>query len=112
MPKKPACEQMLQVLKLVPVGRVVSYGQLADLAGLPGRARLAGRCLRQCEETVPWHRVVRSDGRLAFSAGSEQFTEQRIRLTDEGINVINGRVKMREVVWKPDLYTLLAELSG
>lgn len=112
MPNNPACEQILQVLRLVPSGKVVSYGQLADLAGLPGRARLAGRCLRQCGDNGPWHRVVRSDGQLAFAAGSAEFSEQQARLTGEGVPVFHGRVKMREVVWQPDLYTLLAKLRG
>ncbi|WP_414829132.1 MGMT family protein [Alteromonas sp. H39] len=110
MPKYTPCEQICYVLKRVPKGSVVSYGQLADLAGLPGRARLAGRCLKETTHVVPWHRVVRADGKLAFPAGSESFAAQQRLLISEDITVTRGRVHMQTYNWKPDIYTLLAEL--
>lgn len=110
MPNYTPCEQICYVLQRVPIGCVVSYGQLADLAGLPGRARFAGRCLKNTTSIVPWHRVVRSDGKLAFPIGSETFAEQERRLNNEDVIVTRGRVHMRTYNWKPDVYTMLAEL--
>ncbi len=110
MPKYTPCEQICYVLRLVPEGSVVSYGHLADLAGLPGRARLAGRCLKDTAEPVPWHRVVRADGKIAFALGSDAYGEQQRLLRSEGVIVTRGRVNMRHYCWQPDTYTLLAEL--
>ena len=51
------------ILALIP-GRVVSYGQVADLAGLPGRARLVGKVLRETDKVLPWHRVLGAAGTI------------------------------------------------
>lgn len=67
---------------------------MAHRAGLPGRARLAARILSQNEDpALPWHRVLRSDGRIAFPEGTKAFREQSQRLRAEGVKVENGRVK-------------------
>ena len=105
--------KILALLALVPAGRVVSYGQLADLAGLPGRARLVGHTLRtQDTSNLPWHRVVASDGRISLAKGSAGWLEQRQRLLAEGITfkgkAISGHcVNMREFQWQPDLGEML-----
>ncbi len=67
---------------------------MAHRAGLPGRARLAARILSQNDDpALPWHRVLRSDGRIAFPEGTKAFREQSQRLRAEGVKVENGRVK-------------------
>lgn len=60
------------------------------------------------DQELPWHRILRSDGRIAFPADSPQFAEQVQRLRAEGILVVNGRVKGRkaaasidEILWTP-----------
>lgn len=80
----------------IPRGRLASYGEIAARAGLPRRARLAGRALRGTPEglELPWHRIVRADGRIAFAAGSRNFREQCKRLRAEGVDIRNGRVRM------------------
>ncbi len=82
----------------IPAGRVASYGQIAARAGLPGRARLVGRALRETPDdiTLPWHRVLRADGRIALPAGSPGWQEQCRRLRAEGVVVHNGRVSLTE----------------
>ena len=81
-------------LRAVAAGEVVGYGELARRAGLPGRARLVARVLREAEgEALPWHRVVRSDGRIAFPEGSDAHAEQVARLRAEGVRVEGGRVR-------------------
>ncbi|MGO4998314.1 MGMT family protein [Oceanisphaera sp. W20_SRM_FM3] len=105
--------KILKLLALVPYGRVVTYGQLADLAGLPGRARLVGHTLRTLEMTEqPWHRVVGANGRISLPKGSPAWLEQRQLLLAEGIsfrgNAISGQcVNMREFQWRPDLGEML-----
>ena len=90
-----AAERILAAVRAIPRGQVAGYGEVARRAGLPGRARLAARVLStNADRTLPWHRVLRSDGRIAFPEGSEGFREQSRRLRGEGIDVRNGRVRM------------------
>ena len=88
-------ERILAAIRAVPRGQVAGYGHIAQRAGLPGRARLVARILSENEDPgLPWHRILRSDGRIAFPVGSKQFREQSQRLRAEGVKVENGRVKL------------------
>lgn len=80
----------------IPAGRVASYGAIAARAGLPGRARMVGRALGCVPDgmQLPWHRVLRADGRIALPPGSRSFREQCRRLRAEGVEVSHGRVPM------------------
>ena len=90
-----AAEKILAAIRAVPRGQVAGYGHIARRAGLPGRARLVARILGDNEDpALPWHRILRSDGRIAFPAGSKGFREQSQRLRSEGVKVENGRVRM------------------
>jgi methylated-DNA-protein-cysteine methyltransferase-like protein len=98
-----------ETVAAIPPGRVASYGQLAELAGWPRRARFVARVLGQTPAAtpLPWHRVIRSDGRIAFPKDSAAFRKQRDRLLSEGVSVLAGRVKMKQFRWQPDLSELL-----
>ncbi len=90
-----AIERIQAVVRAIPRGKVAGYGEVARRAGLPGRARLAARILSMnTDTTLPWHRVLRSDGRIAFPAGSKGFREQSERLRSEGVSMRNGRILM------------------
>ena len=90
-----AADKILAAVRAIPRGQVAGYGQVAQRAGLPGRARLAARVLSEnTDPKLPWHRVLRSDGRIAFPEGSKNFREQSQRLRAEGVVVSNGRVRM------------------
>ncbi|MBE1298424.1 MAG: methylated-DNA--[protein]-cysteine S-methyltransferase [Alteromonadaceae bacterium] len=104
--------QIWHTVQQVPAGKVASYGQIADLAGLPGRARLVGKSLGFVPPvlTVPWYRVLRSNGQLAFAKGSEQAQKQTGLLQEEGVAVLNNRVKLSEFGWQPDLSEILHKL--
>ena len=105
----PAADRILAAIRAVPRGSVAGYGHIARRAGLPGRARLVARVLGQNDDpALPWHRILRSDGRIAFPAGSPGFDEQARRLRTEGVEVRNGRVRIPEsddsldaAVWRP-----------
>ena len=83
---------MLDAVRSVGAGQVVSYGDIATQAGHPGAARAVGAVLAACrpDERLPWWRVVYSDGRLP--PGKER--EHGRRLAAEGVAVIGGRVAM------------------
>lgn len=87
--------RILRAIGQVPRGSVAGYGQIARRAGLPGRARMVARLLAGNEDPdLPWHRIVRSDGRIALPPGSPDHDEQVRRLRAEGVEVVNGRVRM------------------
>lgn len=106
-------QRIWRTVQAIPEGRVASYGQIADLAGLPRRARLVGRALGKVpdDQTVPWYRVLRSDGRIAFPAGSPQAERQTQRLQEEDVVVLNNRVRLSEFGWRPDMAELLMRLE-
>jgi len=89
----------------IPRGRVASYGEIAERTGLPGRARLVGRALRETPAgtQLPWHRVLRSSGEFAFPRGSKPYREQQRRLESEGVAVVRGRVALSRFGWGRDL---------
>ncbi|HYQ40115.1 MAG TPA: MGMT family protein [Pseudomonas sp.] len=91
------------VLAQVPRGKVVSYGQLGELAGLGRAARWVGRCLSQLPDdtALPWHRVVAASGRLSLPAGSVAGDEQRRRLAAEGVPLNGDRLDIRRHGWLP-----------
>lgn len=100
----PTRDQMIwQVVWLIPEGRVANYGQVASLAGLPGLARYVGRALGKLPagSEVPWYRVLKSNGQLAFKPGSDAFIRQSDSLHQEGVEVIEGRVSMARYRWEP-----------
>lgn len=84
-----------EVVAAIPAGQVLAYGQVARRAGRPGRARLVARILASgAAHELPWHRVVRADGRIGLDPDSADGREQVRRLRAEGVQVDNARVRM------------------
>ena len=95
MPDHSAVDRILAAVRALAPGEVASYGGIARRAGLPGRARMVARVLSQNDDpALPWHRVLRSDGRIALPKGSAGYIEQDRRLRAEGVHVREGRVRM------------------
>lgn len=101
----PRKEALWQVLASIPAGRVSSYGRLAQLAGLGRGARLVGRWLGQLPEgtSLPWHRVLNSQGQLSLPADHPARQAQFQRLQAEGVVVRNRRVNMARFGWPDQL---------
>lgn len=95
-------EAIYAAIHAIPRGRVAAYGEVARRAGLPGRARLVGRVLREAPASMrlPWHRVLRANGRPAFPEGSPPHIEQLRRLEAEGIVLAGGRVPEHCFAWR------------
>ena len=81
-------EAVRAAVRAIPVGETSTYGEVAAAAGIPGRARLVGRILAEDGHDLPWHRVVRANGRFA----PHLATEQAARLRVEGVLATDGRV--------------------
>jgi len=95
----PARKRAYELVKRIPKGRVITYGQLARATRLPGGARAAGRAMAACPrgQAIPWHRVVAAGGRVAIR---EPFASlQRRLLESEGTRFIERRVAMRDHLW-------------
>jgi methylated-DNA-protein-cysteine methyltransferase-like protein len=94
-PREPAALQAYwDVVAMIPAGKVSTYGEVARMAGFPGRARQAGKAMRLVPPGMhlPWHRVVGAGGRIVFPKSSASFREQARRLRSEGVRVTQGRV--------------------
>jgi methylated-DNA-protein-cysteine methyltransferase-like protein len=94
------------VVAQVPKGCVATYGQIAELAGLPRRARLVGYALSALatNNRLPWHRVVNAKGQVsARGDGGVAAQAQRKRLEREGIRFdANGTISLALYRWQPD----------
>jgi methylated-DNA-protein-cysteine methyltransferase related protein len=81
--------RIVEVILALQPGEVVSYGDIAEVAGYPKQSRLVGRILGTSDLELPWWRVVNSVGRLV--PGHER--EQTALLRDEDVIIRSGRVR-------------------
>lgn len=88
----PALQAIWDVVAQIPRGKVTTYGDVAQAAGLPGRARQVGYALRHSPDDLPWFRVLGAGGKIVFPPGSRHYLEQARRLASEGVKVERGRV--------------------
>ena len=93
MPHDPTfTRRVLSVVRRIPVGRVATYGDVADLAGRPRAWRAVGNIMRTCGSAgVPCHRVVAANGRLGGYGGSEALKSSLLRA--EGLEVSGARIR-------------------
>ena len=93
--KRPAslfARRVLALVRQIPPGRVVTYGDLARLAGRPGAARAVGTLMRTARlPGLPYHRVIAAGGRLGGYGGQEGLKQALLR--QEGVSVSHGRVR-------------------
>jgi methylated-DNA-protein-cysteine methyltransferase-like protein len=92
-------ERIWQVVAQIPTGRVISYGDVAKRAGLPGYARYVGTTLGKLprDTRLPWHRVVNASRKIA-PRGSARMVEQKQRLDAEGVS-FKGETVLKEFYW-------------
>ena len=94
-------ELIWSVVSEIPAGRVATYGQVAQAAGLPGRARLVGRALKNlpADSVVPWHRVLGAGGRISLQGDSAELQEELLR--EEGVSFLKkGRADLARRAWQ------------
>ncbi len=109
-------EAIYAVVRQIPPGQVATYGQVAELAQLPGQARLVGYALYRVPPAsdIPWHRVINAKGTVSHSA-LRQGTDylQQALLEAEGIGFDgSGKLDLKQYQWQPHPSAiLLADLS-
>ncbi|MGH7561825.1 MAG: MGMT family protein [Gemmatimonadales bacterium] len=97
-------QRIYRVVSKVPRGRVVTYGQVAKLAGIPGRARQVGYAMHALPpgSRVPWQRVVNAKGMVSRRRRPGAEVTQRILLEAEGVRFDGrGRIVLARFQWTP-----------
>lgn len=100
----PAHTRIWIVVGRIPKGRVATYGQVAELAGMPGQARLVGYALNALPDgsRVPWHRVINAQGTVSTRAEPGADRLQRSLLEREGVRFDErGRMSLPRFRWRP-----------
>jgi methylated-DNA-protein-cysteine methyltransferase-like protein len=95
------------VIRRIPTGRVATYGQIAELAGLPGGARVAGAALKVSKpgDRLPWQRVIgkagKNRGRIAIHDPVGAAVQRQL-LDDEGVTITDaGLIALDRYGWLP-----------
>jgi methylated-DNA-protein-cysteine methyltransferase-like protein len=85
---KPFTQEVIQIIKQIPEGYVMTYGQIAELAGSARGARQVVRILHSMSKAyeLPWHRVVNAKGQIAITDDESRFL-QILNLQNEGVEV-------------------------
>ena len=112
-------EQVYALVRHIPRGKVLSYGRVAQLLGVPNGAREVGWALSALKHggpAVPWHRVVNAKGRVSIKGSPEGAAEQRARLEAEGITFDErGYLDIEQRLWDPsppEVEQIIREASG
>lgn len=85
-----------QVVQGIPRGHVLTYGEVARLAGMGRAARRVSQAMRRAPRgmTLPWHRVVNAQGKISFPEDSSGYRKQKNRLEEEGIVFIKEKIDL------------------
>jgi len=92
------------VVRRIPRGRVSTYGRVAELAGLPRRARLVGRALRDlpADSDVPWHRVLNAAGKISARGDALGHEDLQAQLLErENVRAAGSVVPLERYLWQP-----------
>lgn len=98
-------EAIYAVVRQIPPGQVATYGQVAELAQLPGQARLVGYALYRVppESDIPWHRVINAKGMVSHSTlrlGTDYLQQALLETEGIGFNA-SGRLDLKQYQWQP-----------
>jgi methylated-DNA-protein-cysteine methyltransferase-like protein len=104
--RSPLYQRIYQVVRQIPQGKVATYGQVAELAGIFGHARQVGYALYRVapDSDVPWHRVVNAQGKISrsqFRRGSDALQSELLKV--EGIAFDpEEQIDLRQYLWQPE----------
>lgn len=93
-------EDVIHIIQSIPKGSVMTYGQIAALAGQPRSARQVSRILHGMSEKyhLPWHRVINSQGKISLTG--EMGNRQRQLLEQEGVQFDKRRISLAKYQFK------------
>ncbi len=89
-------EEVIEIIKMIPYGKVMTYGQIAAYASNPRGARQVSQVLHSMSEAyqLPWHRVVNAKGMISLT-GEAGFMQGAL-LASEGIPIINKQLDLKK----------------
>lgn len=99
----PYTRRIIEIIQGIPAGAVMTYGQIAALAGHPRGARQVVRILHSSSRAhaLPWHRVVNARGEIALREDQARF-EQAASLIEEGVEVDEkGKIDLQKYLYTP-----------
>lgn len=95
-------EAVYRIVRRIPKGRVMTYGQIATIVGAPRAARAVGYAMRACPEGLPWQRVINSKGEISGRTAVERPIIQKMLLESEGVEFDeNGVCDLKRLRWEP-----------
>jgi len=97
-------QRIYAIVRRIPRGRIATYGQIAELAGLGGHARQVGYALHALTagDALPWYRVLNAQGRVSPRAEPGGDRVQRALLEREGVRFdAAGRADLARFGWRP-----------
>lgn len=95
-------ERVFEIVRRIPPGRVMTYGQLAELLGEGYTPRTVGFVMHQADDSVPWHRVINSQGGCSTNKILLPENKQQFLLEAEGITFdARGRCDLARLRWTP-----------
>ncbi len=98
-----------KVVAEIPTGHVLTYGEVARLAGMPRAARRVSQALRNAPRKMelPWHRVINAQGKISFQKDSSGWRRQKELLEVEGIVFLNGKIELEKYGYRGAVDRLL-----
>jgi methylated-DNA-protein-cysteine methyltransferase-like protein len=98
-----------QVVEGIPPGHVLTYGEVARLAGMSRAARRVSLAMRRAPRgrNLPWHLVVNAQGKISLPPDSSGYRQQRERLESEGVVFLNGKIDLDKFGYRGALDHLL-----
>lgn len=96
-------EAVYRLVRAIPRGRLMSYGQIAVILGHPRAARAVGYALKACRgKDVPWQRVINAQGRISAKGEVERPMLQRMLLEKEGVKFdASETCDLKHLRWEP-----------
>ena len=96
-------ERVYRVVRSIPSGRVMTYGQLAEILGEGYTARTIGFVMHGSDDATPWHRVINAQGACSTGRIAIPYDKQQRMLEAEGVKFNErGRCDLRNYVWIPE----------
>ncbi len=95
-------EAVYRVVRKVPKGRVMTYGQIAAILGAPRAARAVGYAMRAAPDRIPWQRVINSKGQISARSEVERPVLQKMLLESEGVHFdATDTCDLERLRWEP-----------
>ncbi len=95
-------KQIIQIIKSIPKGKVLTYGLIAKLAGNPRAARQVSWILHSSSKkyNLPWHRVISSNGKISLKSIEDRQYQKNL-LEQEGVKFLDEfKVDLENYLWK------------